>query len=136
MEPRLEAYVYDFNVRKDYFACHEHLESLWLDSGRPEVMKGLIQAAVCLYHLESGNIRGAMRMWTRGRPRLVQAAPDALGLDIRQLVADLDGVFARIPDSWRSKVVDATQVESLGLPQVRLRVLRPKPLPTYGKRKP
>jgi hypothetical protein len=126
MDERLAAYVYEFNVRKDYYACHEYLESLWLDSGRPELMKGLIQAAVCLYHLYNGNVRGAWRMWTRGRPRLMAAEDKALGLDVARLVADLDRTFERIPPAWRRDMVQPQQVAQLGLPPVTIRVLDPE----------
>ncbi|MCL6627297.1 MAG: DUF309 domain-containing protein [Alicyclobacillus shizuokensis] len=136
MDQRLGDFVYDFNERRDYFACHEHLESLWLDSGRPEVLKGLIQAAVCLYHLESGNVRGAIRMWSRGRPRLEAAGPTACGLDIERLARDVCRTFAQVPEKWRTKTLPPSQVQTLHLPPVRLRILDPELEAYVNRRKP
>lgn len=65
MDERLLSYLYYFNCKSDYYECHEHGEALWLDSGRPVVLKGLIQAAVCLYHLYNGNVKGGYTMWLR-----------------------------------------------------------------------
>ncbi|WP_067930880.1 DUF309 domain-containing protein [Alicyclobacillus kakegawensis] len=135
MDPRLGDFVYDFNERRDYFACHEHLESLWLDSGRPEVLKGLIQAAVCLYHLESGNVRGAIRMWSRARPRLEAAGPTACGLDIEGLVRDLRRTFAQVPEAWRTHTLPPSQARTLDLPPVRLRIVDPELETCVNRRK-
>lgn len=118
LDERLLAYLYCFNVTKNYYDCHEYLESLWLDSGREAVQQGLIQAAVCLYHLYNGNIRGATRMWDRGRPRLIAVGKSWQGIDIHDLVAQMDAVFTRLPVAWSTQTMPPAAVEALQLPSV------------------
>ena len=125
MDERLIAYVYFFNNKQDYFECHEYGESLWLDTGHPVVLKGLIQAAVCLYHLENGNARGATSMWFRARNYLEPYYPIYEGIDICQLVRDLDHHFKQVPKEWYDKQVPADVVASLHLAPVLLRVTDP-----------
>lgn len=119
MEKRLISYVYFFN-RGEYYLCHEYGESLWLDSGRKEVLKGLIQAAVCLYHLQGGNVKGGLSMWLRAKGYLAPSFPDYEGLSLEALVRDIDAVFARVPTEWRGRIVPAQSVEALGLPAVTI----------------
>ncbi|MCL6593765.1 MAG: DUF309 domain-containing protein [Alicyclobacillus sp.] len=123
MDPRLLSYVYCFNVTRDYFACHEYGEWLWLESGRPLVLKGLIQAAVCLYHLYNGNLRGGWRMWQRARAYLATAGPVYEGLDLEQLRRDMDDVWAHVPPALRSGAVAPDEVTRWQLPRVCVRVI-------------
>ena len=50
--------------RQAYFTCHEVWEELWHEVGGEsrDYYKGLIQAAVALYHLSRGNPAGATRL--------------------------------------------------------------------------
>jgi uncharacterized protein len=118
VDSRLLAYLYCFNYTKDYFACHEYLESLWLDSGRPAIQQGLIQAAVCLYHLYNGNIRGTLRMWSRAKPRLTQKESIWEGIDLANLVDQMDALVAALPLSWTQQTVSPDAVKRLQLPDV------------------
>ncbi|MCL6452537.1 MAG: DUF309 domain-containing protein [Alicyclobacillus sp.] len=122
------AYLYSFNHLQDYFACHEYLENLWLDSGRPEVLKGLIQAAVCLYHLQGGNVRGGRRMWGRAQRHLAAArAQDGVWseIDIPQLAADMNALWEAVPVAWHDDVRTPSEIGSLNLPRVEIRYLQP-----------
>lgn len=121
MDDRLISYLYCFNQLRDYFECHEYGESLWLDTGRPTLLKGLIQAAVCLYHLEGGNARGGWRMWNRARGYLKETS-EYEGINIRQLVHDIDNVWQHVPEAWRRKSLTKEQVESLQLPTVKIHI--------------
>ncbi|QSO46190.1 DUF309 domain-containing protein [Alicyclobacillus mengziensis] len=125
MEERLVSYIYCFNELEDYFLCHEYGESLWLDSGRPVMLKGLIQAAVCLYHLHGGNARGGWRMWSRARTYLSDTK-NYQGIDIEQLITDIDEVWQHVPEQWRHETVSIAQVKSLQLPSVKIRYLDPQ----------
>jgi hypothetical protein len=123
MDHRLISYLYFFNVKQDYYECHEYLESLWLDSGRPVVLKGLIQAAVCLYHLHNGNVKGGWSMWQRARGYIADELPAYQGIDLEQLTRDIDEVFSRVPSDWYDKIVPEAAIEQLGLPTVRIRIV-------------
>lgn len=123
MENRLLGYLYFFNLKKDYFECHEYGESLWLDTGRPIVLKGLIQAAVCLYHLENGNVKGGWRMWQRARAYLMPSTPVYEGMNLARLIQDIDAVFKQVPTGLYSQVVDAKQIAELNLPRVSIQLV-------------
>ena len=69
--------------RADYFEAHEVWEELWHDTAGPErrFIQGLIQAVVCVYHANNGNVLGARRLFHSGR-RYMSGFPDRhLGLD-------------------------------------------------------
>lgn len=120
VEERLLSYLYYFNCKADYYECHEYGESLWLDSGRPVVLKGLIQAAVCLYHLYNGNVRGGYAMWLRAKGYLKPSLPTYEGIDLAALTRDLDTVFRAVPVQWHTKIVTPEQIVELKLPTVRI----------------
>jgi uncharacterized protein len=88
-----------FNSRA-FFQSHEVWEDLWRETAGPEkeFLKGLIQAAVALYHLERGNIVGARRLLDGARQHLTPYAPNYLGLDVEQLLDQVAECFAAIPD--------------------------------------
>lgn len=58
---RFEEAVNLFNER-EYYACHDLLESLWFDSYDPlrTLLHALLQCAVAFYHLFNQNHKGAM----------------------------------------------------------------------------
>jgi hypothetical protein len=122
-DDRFLSYLYCFNVLRDYFECHEYGESLWLDTGRPIVLKGLIQAAVCLYHLHNGNVRGGWKMWQRARSYLAPSRPVYEGIDLDALTRDIDDVFAQVPSAWYTQVVAPEVVRNLHLPTVEVRIV-------------
>ncbi|GEO24630.1 hypothetical protein AAC03nite_04150 [Alicyclobacillus acidoterrestris] len=123
MDYRLLSYLYYFNVAKDYFECHEYGEHLWLERGRPVVLKGLIQAAVTLYHLQRGNVRGGYAMWQRARGYLDEGRPVYEGIDVESLIADIDAVYAAVPRQWYRRRVSPDAVAELYLPTVYVRIV-------------
>jgi predicted metal-dependent hydrolase len=68
----------------DYFAAHEVWEDLWRETPGPgsRFVKGLIQAAVALYHLERGNWRGGRRLFHSAREYMLAAGPRYCGVDV------------------------------------------------------
>ncbi len=122
MDERWISFIYHFNVKKDYFECHELGESLWLDTGRPIVLKGMIQAAVCLYHFENGNVKGATSMWFRARDYLTPYLPRYEGVDLERLIHDLDDYFAHIPYALYDRQLSATDLAAIKVPVVTLTI--------------
>lgn len=81
-------YIYFFNVKKDYYECHEVLEELWLEQGRSTLYQGLLQAAVALYHYRNDNLAGAVKLFQASIDKL-EAHPNViLGIDLRKFIAD------------------------------------------------
>lgn len=61
----------EFN-QQDYYACHESLETLWMqDSGSRKLwLQGLIQIAVACYHASQQNYKGAFSLMQAGYQKL------------------------------------------------------------------
>ena len=80
-----------FNQR-EFFACHEVLESLWLKEPEPErqLTQGLIQIAVAYYHSLKGNQRGALKLMRRGRERLKLFLPESRGLLLSEFLSAVE----------------------------------------------
>lgn len=89
-------FIYYFNVKRDFFECHEHGEYLWLNSGRPDCLKGLIQVAISFYHLGRGNGEGAQIMRYRGVEYIRPYSPVWEGLDVKQLITDTEAFYAHV----------------------------------------
>jgi len=78
--------VEQFN-NKQFYACHDILEALWIDSIEPEktFYQGVLQIAVGLYHLGNRNWRGAMILLGEGSNRLRRYPPIYSGIDAESL---------------------------------------------------
>jgi len=82
--------VEQFNAGQ-FYACHDTLEALWIEATEPEktLYQGILQVAVGLYHLENGNLRGAMILLGEGTNRLRRFPDDNnYGINLRQLLID------------------------------------------------
>ncbi len=126
MDNRLISYLHFFNIKQDYYECHEYGEHLWLELGRPIILKGLIQAAVCLYHLSNGNLRGAATMWARAKTYLQDGLPFYEDIDIQCLINDIEEIFTIVLGQIQVHLVTPEMIQSLGLPTVRIRILNPQ----------
>jgi predicted metal-dependent hydrolase len=86
--------IEQFN-RQRYFASHEVWEDLWIgETGRARLFyKGLIQAAMALYHLTRGNLHGAVKLLEGSQRYLERYRPGFLGLDVDGFLADMQRCF-------------------------------------------
>jgi len=77
--------------RGEYFECHEVWEDLWRATRGPSRLfyKGLIQAAVSLYHARRGNPHGAAKLFGRSCRALEGYRPCYLGLNVERLLAEV-----------------------------------------------
>jgi predicted metal-dependent hydrolase len=82
----------------EFFEAHEAWEDLWSDSEGPErrFYQGLIQVAVCLHHFGNGNIRGAKKLYHGCRGYLEDYQPGFAGLNVGQLLSDLERCCAEM----------------------------------------
>lgn len=80
------AFIYYFNVERDYFECHEVMEELWLEEGRDPVCQGLLQIAVGLYHYRNGNTSGSIKLFTQGIDKLQHQPAVLYGIELGKLV--------------------------------------------------
>ncbi len=69
--PLFQAFLSDFRAA-NYFAAHERLEQLWIQSGRPSAgeLRGLVHLAVACEHYRRGNGAGARGVFARALENL------------------------------------------------------------------
>ena len=81
--------IAQFN-RREFFACHETLEALWLAERRPvrQLYQGILQVGVGFYHQSRGNSRGTMYSLDQGLARLRPFTPVCHQVDVARLVDD------------------------------------------------
>lgn len=109
MAERLAEGIRLFNAG-EYFECHEVLEAAWFAEPRPcrRLYQAILQLAVALYQVESGNRAGAQKMFQRCLPKLAEIPSPCQSVDVQQLLAlartlrdqlereGLDGLAARL----------------------------------------
>lgn len=85
----LVAGIDQFN-RREFYACHETLEALWLAERGPirRLYQGILQIGVAFYHLGRGNYRGATSLLASGLGYLETFPAVCRGVDVAALVAD------------------------------------------------
>lgn len=79
----------EFN-RREYYACHDTLEALWMDAVDPDkkFYQGVLQIAVGCYHLHNHNLKGAIILLGEGSGRLPYYQPVYAGIDVTALISD------------------------------------------------
>jgi uncharacterized protein len=79
----------EFN-RREYYACHDTLEALWMDAVDPDkkFYQGVLQIAVGCYHLHNRNLKGAIILLGEGSGRLPYYQPVYAGIDVTALLSD------------------------------------------------
>jgi uncharacterized protein len=79
--------IAEFN-RHEYYACHDTLEALWMDSIDPDkkFYQGVLQIAVACHHLQNHNLKGAAILLGEGMGRLRYYQPVYAGIDVSQLI--------------------------------------------------
>jgi uncharacterized protein len=89
--------IEQFNHR-EYFECHETLESIWNREPGPvrTLYKGILQVGVGCLHLLRGNYHGAVIKLRTGADYLEPFTPRCMGVDIAQLIADARRLHAAV----------------------------------------
>ncbi|WP_437204987.1 DUF309 domain-containing protein [Planctomicrobium sp. SH664] len=86
-----------FNQR-EFFACHDVLEELWSDAVGEErqLLKGLIHAAVALFHFQEGNPGGARKMHCSALHYLSTDGDSCVGIDLTRFRREFAQCFAEL----------------------------------------
>jgi len=85
----LQQGIAEFN-QQEFYACHDTLEALWMDSTEPDrrFYQGLLQVAVACYHLGNLNWQGAVTLLGEGTRRLYDYQPRYATIDVEQLLEE------------------------------------------------
>ncbi|PSB48131.1 DUF309 domain-containing protein [Chamaesiphon polymorphus] len=115
--------IQEFN-QGEYYACHDTLEALWMESVDPDkkFYQGVLQIAVACYHLHNRNWRGAVTLLGEGIGRLPYYQPVYAGIDVTKLIEDsrnLLNTLQSIGIEGIDNFVDRLSQDSSILPMVR-----------------
>jgi uncharacterized protein len=116
--------IHEFNAG-EYYACHDTLEALWMDSIDPDkrFYQGVLQIAVACYHLHNRNWRGAVTLLGEGVGRLPYYQPVYAGIDVAKLIEDSSNLLKTLQSigtEGMSDFVDQLPQEPTLLPMVKL----------------
>ncbi|MEC4805066.1 MAG: DUF309 domain-containing protein [Jaaginema sp. PMC 1079.18] len=114
----LQQGIKEFN-EQEFYACHDTLEALWMDSSEPDkrFYQGLLQVAVACYHLHNLNWQGAVMLLGEGTRRLYDYQPHYGTINVEQLLTD----------SWNLlETLQQTDPENVGEVLERIKSDRPE----------
>jgi hypothetical protein len=118
-DPRYLAGVLFFNAG-DFFEAHEVWEDLWADSHGDDrrFVQGLIQAAVGLFHFNTGNLGGAAKLYRTSRQYMEPVGSVYWGLDVTRFWKQMEACFRPIiggPPPDRSTRPDSNLIPKIAL---------------------
>lgn len=99
--------VEEFN-RQEYYACHDTLEALWMDSTEPDktFYQGVLQIAVALYHLNNYNWRGSAILLGEGINRLRYYQPIYAEIDVESLIEESADLLNAVQQNGAEKLAE------------------------------
>ncbi|MGK7956386.1 MAG: DUF309 domain-containing protein [Crocosphaera sp.] len=102
--------IEQFNQR-DFYACHDTLEAIWIDSVESDkrFYQGILQVAVGCYHLTNHNWRGAVILLGEGVRRLRDYQPDYETVNVAQLLEESQALLKYLQHSDPDDVAQIAQ---------------------------
>lgn len=102
---------------QEFYACHDTLESLWMDSCEPhkKFYQGILQIAVGCYHLGNHNWQGAVILLGEGVRQISDYQPSYEGINTSSLLdqsLELLEALQRIQPEEISKFAEQLQTNS------------------------
>jgi uncharacterized protein len=116
--------INEFNTG-EYYACHDTLEALWMESVDPDkkFYQGVLQIAVGCYHLHNRNWRGAVTLLGEGMGRLPYYQPVYAGIDVDRLIQDSSKLLQTLQSIGSDGIddfVDRLPQDATLLPTIRI----------------
>ncbi|MDJ0661153.1 MAG: DUF309 domain-containing protein [Crocosphaera sp.] len=102
--------IEQFNQR-DFYACHDTLEAIWIDAAESDkrFYQGILQVAVGCYHLTNHNWRGAVILLGEGVRRLRDYQPDYETINVAQLLEESRALLKYLQHSNPDDVAEIAQ---------------------------
>jgi predicted metal-dependent hydrolase len=119
--------IEQFNQR-EFYACHDTLETIWLEAVEPNktFYQGILQIAVGCYHLSHNNWKGAVILLGEGLKKLREYEPNYLGINVTSLTEQgyqlLTSVQKIPPESsaqFYQQLIEADPDTDLALPWIQ-----------------
>lgn len=95
-DPLYIQFIYHFNIKQDYYECHDYMEELWLEEGRFPLYQGLLQAAVGLYHFDNGNVSGAVKLMEAGIHKMLMYVDFDIGINTKLLIDQCEEYLSKL----------------------------------------
>ncbi|MGA7937285.1 MAG: DUF309 domain-containing protein [Kovacikia sp.] len=123
-----------FNLRQ-FYACHDTLEALWMEAMEPEkrFYQGILQIAVALYHLENENWRGAVILMGDGMNRLRDYQPAYGNINIKEFLSQTSHLLKILQQVGPEQVSTVIQQLREGEGKVELNAYPPLSFPILQK---
>ena len=111
--------VKEFN-EEQFYACHDTLESLWLESREPDktFYQGILQIAVGCYHLENKNLKGAAILLGEGMRRLKDYQPSYEDVAVSELIIATHQLLKEVQMTSPEEMVERTETFKSLLPRI------------------
>lgn len=118
--------IEEFN-QQQFYACHDTLEEIWLDSVEPDktFYQGILQISVACYHLSNSNWRGAVILLGEGSKKLREYQPNYKNINVSNLLENSYNLLSALhniePDSvtdFYEKLINNPLENSLTLPYI------------------
>ncbi len=86
-----------FNNQK-WYEAHDAFEDIWNDlvGDERQVVQGILQVSVSQFHLNKGNVNGAMILIGEGLGRIRYRISDNLGIDLLTLCGNLESLLNKL----------------------------------------
>ncbi|MGI0482494.1 DUF309 domain-containing protein [Geminocystis sp. CENA526] len=127
MNKFLKKGIDEFN-RQEFYACHDTLEEIWMDSIEPDktFYQGILQISVGCYHLSNGNWKGAVILLGEGLRKLVEYEPDYRNVDVStltensyELLTTLQQINPQEVKEFYHKLINYQLENNLTFPQIK-----------------
>lgn len=102
--------VENFN-NTDFFSAHDSFEELWIECKTDErdFFQGLVQLSVGMFHLISGNFKGAISQLDKSVKKLEKFAPNFYDIDVFYIVSKSKNLIFEIEDFQKSNNTKSLQ---------------------------
>jgi uncharacterized protein len=103
----------------NYFEAHEVWEKIWknVETEQKIFYQGMIQAAAALVHVQRGNYRGAVSLYSKSRGKLDQLPTVWMGIDVEQFRGEFARYFKALRTSSGSGHEDLTPAGQIAINQ-------------------
>ena len=95
----------------DFFSAHDSFEELWIDCRTDErdFLQGLVQLSVGMFHLVSGNLKGAVSQLRKSVEKLDKFSPEFSKIDVFYIVSKSKNLIFELEDFQKSNNIQSLQ---------------------------
>ena len=88
----------DLFNNQQWYEAHDAFEDIWNDlvGDERQIIQGILQISVSQFHLNKGNLNGAMILIGEGLGRIRSRVSDDLGIDLPILCSDLESILNKL----------------------------------------